>query len=246
VRANEEPVGRVALAVGPFMAVTASGLLELVRDSFGVANVALVLSGVVVVASLAGRAAGLTTAVIAALSYNFFHTKPYHSLRIDAWRDIATVALLVVIGVIVSEMAAWRRRAVTAAGLRLQAARALERVAAKLAAAAPAEEVWDEVRAAMIGTLDLADCRYEPGTAPSVALLPRTGSLFGESMRWGGSGFELPRTGAAIAVSYAGTTFGHIVLVPAEGVGSTRDIRQAAVALADEYAVALSQQPLAR
>jgi hypothetical protein len=56
----------------------------------------------------------------------------------------------------------------------------------------------------------------------------------------GRDGFELPDTGTAIAVAYAGKTLGHIVLVPDGHFGSTRDTRQVAVALADEYAVALA------
>lgn len=235
-----EPAGRIALAIGPAVALAAAGLLKGVRDDVGVVNVALVLSGVVVVAALAGRAAGLATAVTAALGYNFFHTQPYYSLRISSGRDIVTVVLLVIIGVIVSEMGSWRRRAQAAAVRRLNGARALEVAAAQLATGSDPDEIWSGIRSALIDMLGLADCRYEPGSSPSVAALPRSGSLFAESMRLGRDGFELPDTGTAIAVTYAGRTFGHIVLVPDGHFGSTRDTRQVAVALADEYAVALA------
>jgi hypothetical protein len=98
----------------------------------------------------------------------------------------------------------------------------------------------------LIEALGLTDCRFEPGTAPSVQAIPRSGSLIGESMRLGRHGFELPVGGAAIAVAYAGRTLGHIVLVPGPDAGSQRDIRQVAVALADEYAVALAVSEHAR
>ena len=244
--ATDEPAGRIALAIGPAVALAAAGLLELVRDDFGAANVALVLSCVVVVAALAGRSAGVATSVTAAVAYNYFHTQPYHSLRISSGRDIATVGLLVVIGVIVSEMSAWRRREQAASLRRLHGSRALEAVAARLAEGADVDDVWDVIRDALTGTLDLADCRYESGTTPSVPLLPRSGSLFGDSMRLGRTGFELPESGAAIAVTYAGRTMGHIILVPRGHLGSPRDIRQVAVALADEYAVALASEEAAR
>ncbi len=198
------------------------------------------LSCVVVVAALAGRTAGLATAVTAALAYNFFHTRPYYSLRISSGRDVATVGLLVVIGVIVGEMGAWRRRALAASTRRLHGSRALEAVAAQLAAGARSDEIWAAVRGALIDALDLTDCRFEPGTSPSVQVIPRSGSLFGESMRLGPHGFELPASGAAIAVVYAGRTLGHIIVVPARNAGSQRDIRQVAVALADEYAISLA------
>ena len=41
---TEEPAGRIALAIGPAVALASAGLLERVRDSFGAANVALELS----------------------------------------------------------------------------------------------------------------------------------------------------------------------------------------------------------
>jgi hypothetical protein len=243
---TEEPAGRIALAIGPAVALAAAGLLERVRDSFGVANVALVLSCVVVIAALAGRTAGLATAVTAALAYNFFHTRPFYSLRISSGRDVATVGLLVIIGVIVGEMGAWRRRALAVSTRRLHGSRALEAVAAQLAAGTRPDDIWLAIRAALTETLGLADCRFEPGATPSVQAIPRSGSLIGESMRLGRHGFELPTGGAAIAVAYAGRTLGHIILVPGSDTGSQRDIRQVAVALADEYAVALAVSEHAR
>ncbi|HEY7626085.1 MAG TPA: DUF4118 domain-containing protein [Ilumatobacteraceae bacterium] len=243
MRTSQEPAGHIALAIGPAVALAVAGLLDPVRDDFGLANVALVLSCIVVVAALAGRAAGLTTAVTAATAYNFFHTQPYHSLRIDAGRDIATVGLLIVIGIIVAEMSAWRRRVQAASERRLQGVRALESVAAQLADGATTDDIWTSIRAALIDTLGLADCRYEPGVGPSVAVLPRSGSLVGQAMRLTATGFELPAEGVAIPVTYASQTFGHIVLVPRPGSGSQRDIRQVAVALADEYAIALAGRP---
>jgi hypothetical protein len=65
-------------------------------------------------------------------------------------------------------------------------------------------------------------------------------------MRLGRDGFEMPDSGIAIAVAYAGRTLGHIVLVPHGHSGSPRDTRQVAVALADEFAVALASSEHSR
>ncbi|MEP7115781.1 MAG: DUF4118 domain-containing protein [Ilumatobacteraceae bacterium] len=240
MKTSAEPAGRVALAVGPAVALAAAGLLDGVRDDIGVVNVALILSFIVVVAALSGRPAGLTTAVIAGMSYNFFHTRPFHSLRISSGSDVLTVGMLMGIGVIVSEMSAWRRRAHTASLRRLRGARALEAAAEQLAAGSDPDVIWSGIRTTLIDMLGLADCRFEPGSTASVEPLPRSGSLFAGSMRLGRDGFEMPATGTSIAVAYAGRTIGHIVLVPSGNLGSSRDIRQVAVALADEYAVALA------
>ena len=60
--------------------------------------------------------AGAVTAVAAAIAYDYFHTKPYNSLRVNAARDVVTMGLLLFIGLIVSEASARRRRARAIAG----------------------------------------------------------------------------------------------------------------------------------
>jgi len=74
-------------------------LIEPFRRTIGLENVTIVyLATVVVTAAFGGRAAGLFTAVAAALSYDFFLTTPYHSLVIDSPAQVITVALLLATG----------------------------------------------------------------------------------------------------------------------------------------------------
>jgi K+-sensing histidine kinase KdpD len=74
-------------------------LIEPFRRTIGLENVTIVyLATVVVAAAFGGRAAGLFTAVAAALSYDFFLTTPYHSLIIDSPAQVITVALLLATG----------------------------------------------------------------------------------------------------------------------------------------------------
>jgi K+-sensing histidine kinase KdpD len=74
-------------------------LIEPFRRTIGLENVTIVyLATVVVTAAFGGRAAGLFTAVAAALSYDFFLTTPYHSLVIDSPAQAITVALLLATG----------------------------------------------------------------------------------------------------------------------------------------------------
>ena len=70
---------------------------------------------IVVAASFGGRAAGVTTSVVATLSFNFFHTQPYYSLRISDRFDIITTLLLVVVGLAVGEIAVLSHRHETVA-----------------------------------------------------------------------------------------------------------------------------------
>jgi hypothetical protein len=233
--------GNVALAIGPVTAIAVAGLLSRFRTSTSSVNVALILALVVVLAALAGRKAGLATALAATIAYNFFLTRPYHSLRINSAHDIVTVVLLGALGVIVSEAGAWRRREHSTAVVRLHAAGALEAVGAKLAAGATADEIWTDVRAALIDLLHLTDCRLEK--VPAEVTIPRSGSLVGPKMQWGPDGFWLPESGASLPVEYHGRTLGHIRLIPEGTRGTSYVARQAAVALADLYAVAAGTTP---
>lgn len=241
--------GPISIAGGPIAALLAAGLLGGVRDDVGSTNVALLLAGIVVLAALAGRTAGIVTALTAAMAFNYFHTVPYRSLRISGGRDIATVILLAALGLIVSEIGAWRRRNTATTHRLLETAHALEHAAALTAGGAGSEEVFAVVRNALTASLGLRECRFEPATAGSastmvtdpITVLPRTGALVGQTMRMGRYGFELPSSGAALEVVHNGTILGRIIIVPDAHQGSALEDRRAAIALADLYAVALGQ-----
>ncbi len=67
-----------------------------VREELGSANAALILMLVVIgAAAVGGRFSGATAAVMAALSFNFFYTEPYITLRIHSGtRDAMTLRFL--------------------------------------------------------------------------------------------------------------------------------------------------------
>jgi K+-sensing histidine kinase KdpD len=65
---------------------------------------------VVAVAANGYRLAGYLAALSAAFWFDFFLTPPYETLTIHPRADIDTIALLLVIGVAVTEIAVWGRR----------------------------------------------------------------------------------------------------------------------------------------
>jgi K+-sensing histidine kinase KdpD len=112
-RFTEEIDGEgVAWAAAGFVASLVIGVVvEPFRGTVGLENVALgYLLVVVVAAAIGGRAAGLVSALSAALSYDFFLTTPYHSLRIDSVAQVITVALLFGTGLVASLAGRARRR----------------------------------------------------------------------------------------------------------------------------------------
>jgi len=109
----------VVTAVGALVPVAVAAMLVLLRDHVLSANLALVLMAVVVlVAAAGGRTAGVLAALTAALSYDFFLTEPYLTLRITDDDDIETAIILLVVGVAMGQFAEWahkNRRATQAA-----------------------------------------------------------------------------------------------------------------------------------
>jgi len=120
---DTDEAAMVGAVVGP-MAV--AGALVPLREDINATNAALVMMVVVVgIAASGRRLAGVVAAVSATLSFDFFLVRPYHTFSISNRSDVETAALLLVVGVAVSELAAWGRhrqaeavrRAVSIAGI---------------------------------------------------------------------------------------------------------------------------------
>ncbi|MFE6156682.1 DUF4118 domain-containing protein [Streptomyces sp. NPDC057889] len=94
----------VAGLAGPFLVALA---LVPFRTGLSQTNAALVLVVVVVaIAALGSRPAGALAALSAAAWFDFFLTRPYQTFDINASDDIETAVLLLIVGLIVSQIAA--------------------------------------------------------------------------------------------------------------------------------------------
>jgi K+-sensing histidine kinase KdpD len=116
---------RAAIAGALLAPLAAAVILLPFRASWPNTNVALLLVVVVVaVAALGNRAAGALAAVGAAVWFDFFFTVPYERFTIRSAADVTTFILLLVVGVAVSQLAAYARRlkviAITDAGYMAQ------------------------------------------------------------------------------------------------------------------------------
>src|SRR4051794_41140401 len=130
--------GATAIMVG------AAGLIGLfVAPRWGVAPVDLLfLPAVLAAAGLFGRRPAVFAAVLSALAYNYLFVSPIHTLRVDRPDDLVTIAVLLAVALVVSDLAAAMRtqaqlaaaaaaRNATIAGLagKLLSARTLEDIA---------------------------------------------------------------------------------------------------------------------
>jgi hypothetical protein len=233
---NTTRLDRTTIVIAPVVALALAASTSSVRDQVGASDVGIALAIVVVAAALVNRWAGLTTAAAAALSFNFFHTQPYHSLRVHSSRDVTIVALLAGLGIVVSDIGAWRRRREIIAFRRGEAVAAPDRLSSMLSEPQPVADVWPKVATSIMDQMGLALCRYQPGATID---LPTISRVVGRSAD-GDDGLVLPSTGAALPIVSNGSPLGFLVLTPQPGISSLWVERRVAIALADHVAIALT------
>ena len=103
----------VWLVLGVSGAIALGSVLVPLRGIVSASNLAFVFVILtIVVAEMGGRAAGLTAALVSAMSLNFFLTRPYLSLAIERTDDAVAFLALAVCGLIAAAFG--RRRVRTA------------------------------------------------------------------------------------------------------------------------------------
>ena len=215
------------------------------RGSWPNTNVALLLvMAIVAVACLGNRLAGALAALSAAVWFDFFFTRPYERLTISHSADVTTFALLLAVGVAVSQMAAWARRlkAVTVAD-----AGYFNRIVASAALtqhAGTPYDVTEHVRRQLIDVLELEDCRFEYGKLlGQPSRLEPDGSLTTRYGRYPVEEFGFPEEEVELRTFSSGQYTGRFMLTPKPGSRPTRRARLVAVTLADLAGHATGSSP---
>lgn len=228
-------------ALGPLVVAS---LLVIVRDHMARSNAALVFVIVVVLAAaLGGRWAGFTAAVISAMSYDFFLTRPYGSLKIDEVEDLVATVLLLTVGLIVGEVVVWAHRGHRQSKRGQEEITRLHRVAEQVASGARAHDVLESVRAELSDLLSLRSCTFEqPPFGAPLPRLGRNGSLDIPRRRIVRGEFALPVEGVEIPVLGRGRQVGRLVLEPEPDVGVSIEERVVAVAISDQLGAAVSAE----
>jgi K+-sensing histidine kinase KdpD len=222
-----------ALVVPP---AVAAALVPL-RTSFPNTDAALVLVvAVLAIGIMADRVAGVLASASSALWFDFFLTRPYYRFSITHRSDLETAVLLLVIGVVVTELAVRGRDARASASRRADYLRGIQAAAAALSAgtltSAPSVQVTDQ----LIRLLDLEACRFQPGVAGlgNPARLEPDGRVVLPSGHLATADRLPAGTQTELLVQNAGLLQGRFLMTPRPGTAPDLEQRLVAVALADQ------------
>src|SRR5262249_1989159 len=135
------------MALGAFGALALGVALIPLRGVTPASNLAFVfLALTIIVAEVGGRRAGLATAVVSALSLNFFLTAPYLPLSISQSVELVAVVALAVCGLIAAAFGRRRARSVEMLGRARDDLAALERLADTLTPGVSLDAMLEELR----------------------------------------------------------------------------------------------------
>jgi K+-sensing histidine kinase KdpD len=198
----------------------------------------------VAVASRGRRAPAALCALVAAISFDFFLTRPYQSFRISANRDLITELLFVVVGLLVGELAArgQRHRRAAAEG-RIDLGR-IHDMAERIAGGEEPDFVVMAVATELRELLSLEDCRFvwDPPTGKGARIDP-DGTVRLNPLRWPSASAGLPTRQVELAVRGGGRNVGTFILTPTRALPISQERCVVAVALADQLGSILSVRP---
>jgi K+-sensing histidine kinase KdpD len=211
------------------------------RARLSPADDALILVVVVVAVASSGRRwAAALCALAAALSFDFFLTRPYESLRISRTTDLTTEVLLLVVGLLVGDLAARGRYHRTSARTGRDQLVALHGVTELVAAGAVPEDVERAAAGELERLLALRTCRFSTGEVGVTAHLQPDGQVLIGTVAWSTGDLGLPHRGVDLPVRAGGKVFGHFLLDPVPGVRVDHASLLVAVAIADQVGAALA------
>jgi hypothetical protein len=166
---RDENEVRVWLVAGAAGALVLGVVLIPLRTLTAAANLALVfVAFTIVVAELGGRRAALVTAVVSAMSLNFFLTEPYLTLTISKSDDVIAFLALAACGLIAAAFGQRRARWSEVAGRAGMELAILSRLLDQLRAGIPLDEVLGGLKGSFgLGALVLRDAEARIiGAAP--------------------------------------------------------------------------------
>lgn len=234
----------LALLAAVLAPLGVAGILVPFRGSFATTAAALVLVGVIEAIAIAGnRTTGVLASISAALWFDFFLTAPYERLAISHRPDLETTICILVIGVIVTELAARSRHHHRSASEEKDYVAMIHELTVLAAGSAPTSTIVEKAASSLVELLALRACRFETVPVdPPLARIESDGVVAHVGLRWPVGVIGIPGPEAEILVQWRGRVLGSFVLTPTPGLAVTVEQRIVAVSLAQLVAATLSDR----
>ena len=234
---------RVALPVAVLTPLLVTVAVVPFRDDFANTNAALILVLVIVaVAAVGSGVAGRLDALSAAVSFDLLLTKPYGEFAISDRTDLETAALLLAVGVGVTQLAVWGRRQHALAYRDAGYLDGIRAAAEAVSTGASSGDLIEEVSRQLTRVLGLRACRFEYGVAGLglPARLRDDGRVEWNKTEWDVDRDGLPvDTDIELLVESGGRLQGRFLLSAAPGQHPSTAQRLVAVTLAAQVGAAL-------
>jgi K+-sensing histidine kinase KdpD len=235
---------RLAIAGGLLGPLALAAILVPFRTSFANTDAALaMILLVVLIAAIGNRLAGYVAAISAAVWFDFFLTRPYERFTINRATDIVTTALLLVIGIALTEIAVWGRRQHATASRRAGYLDGINDAARAVATGDAPATLTDRIAASLTQLLSLRSCQFQYGVAGigRPARLRHDGTVVLGSQPYDLRMTSLPAgTDIELLVESGGRLQGRFLMQPSPDAPLTREQLLVAVALADQAGAALA------
>jgi hypothetical protein len=228
----------VAAVVAPL--VLAAVLLPF-RTNSSNADVALALVVVVVAVAATGhRISGALAALSAAVWFDFFFTQPYQRFTITKAEDVKTAALLLIVGLAVSQLAARARHLKMIVVTDADYLSRIHETAELTQSARSPGTVVDHVSRQLTDLLGLRGCRFEYGSLLGhPPRLEQNGTVVIGRKHWDVDRHGLPHEEVELRTFGNGHFYGRFMLQPTPGTTPPLQARLVAVTLADQVGRAL-------
>jgi K+-sensing histidine kinase KdpD len=233
---------RAMLALAVVAPLVVASILVPFRGTFANAAAGLVLVVVIVAVATGGnRFTGFLASASSALWFDFFLTRPYDTLEISQRGDIETAVSLLVVGLLVSELAARSRHFSRVSTRESNYVAVVRDVTEYAKSGAPSSLVIESAFDPLREILDLRSCHfdYHPSDPP-MAQIQANGDVVHIGMLWPTEELGIPGPEAEIVTAWRGRALGRFVITPAPGQPVAREACVVAALLASVVAASLA------
>jgi hypothetical protein len=212
------------------------------RGEFAGAAAALVFVVVIVALAIGGnRFVGFVASVSSAIWYDLYLTKPYDRLAISHRPDIETTICLLIVGVVVSELAARSRHLSRVSEEETEYVDMVRDLTDLANGTAPSSAIIERAVPSMVRLLDLRDCRFERVPAnPPMARIMSNGEVTHVGLDWPVNQMGIPGPEAEIVAQWRGRDLGRFIITPTPGEPISRERRVVAALLASVVGAAIA------